>query len=54
MPTIRRPRRQGSCRGFARIDVLDIEIDETDPGRLVELVASLEPTFGGSNLADID
>ena len=38
---------------FAGIDVFDIEIDETDPDRLVETIASLEPTFGGINLEDI-
>ena len=38
---------------FAGIDVFDIEIDETDPDKLVETIASLEPTFGGINLEDI-
>src|SRR6056297_2809649 len=38
---------------FADIDVFDIEIDEPDPERLVEIIASLEPTFGGINLEDI-
>ncbi|MES2252663.1 MAG: NADP-dependent malic enzyme [Pseudomonadota bacterium] len=38
---------------FANIDVFDIEIDETDPDKLVEIIASLEPTFGGINLEDI-
>ena len=38
---------------FAGIDVFDIEVDETDPDKLVEIVASLEPTFGGINLEDI-
>ena len=38
---------------FAGIDVFDIEIDETDPDKLVETIASLEPTFGGINLKDI-
>src|SRR6187431_783375 len=38
---------------FAGIDVFDIEIDETDPDKLVEIIASLEPTFGGINLEDI-
>jgi malate dehydrogenase (oxaloacetate-decarboxylating)(NADP+) len=38
---------------FADIDVFDIEIDETDPDKFVEIVASLEPTFGGINLEDI-
>ena len=40
-------------RKFAGIDVFDIEVDETDPGKLVEIVAALEPTFGGINLEDI-
>jgi malate dehydrogenase (oxaloacetate-decarboxylating)(NADP+) len=38
---------------FAGIDVFDIEIAETDPDKLVEIIASLEPTFGGINLEDI-
>jgi malate dehydrogenase (oxaloacetate-decarboxylating)(NADP+) len=38
---------------FAGIDVFDIEIDERDPERLVDIIASLEPTFGGINLEDI-
>ena len=38
---------------FAGIDVFDIEIDERDPQRLVDIIASLEPTFGGINLEDI-
>ena len=38
---------------FAGIDVFDIEIDEKDPDKLVEIIASLEPTFGGINLEDI-
>src|SRR5690349_24718792 len=38
---------------FAGIDVFDIEVDETDPQKLVDIVASLEPTFGGVNLEDI-
>ncbi len=38
---------------FAGIDVFDIEIAETDPDRLVDIIASLEPTFGGINLEDI-
>ncbi|HUZ61958.1 MAG TPA: NADP-dependent malic enzyme [Hanamia sp.] len=38
---------------FADIDVFDIEIDETDPEKFVEIVAALEPTFGGINLEDI-
>ncbi|MDX1594495.1 MAG: NADP-dependent malic enzyme [Gammaproteobacteria bacterium] len=38
---------------FSGIDVFDIEIDELDPDRFVDIVASLEPTFGGINLEDI-
>ncbi len=38
---------------FAGIDVFDIEINERDPDRLVEIIAALEPTFGGINLEDI-
>src|SRR5499427_6143554 len=38
---------------FADIDVFDIEIDERDPQKLVDIVAALEPTFGAINLEDI-
>ena len=38
---------------FAGVDVFDIEIDELDPAKLVEIIASLEPTFGAINLEDI-
>ena len=38
---------------FAGIDVFDIEVDEADPDRFVEIVAALEPTFGAINLEDI-
>ncbi len=38
---------------FAGIDCFDIEVDERDPDRLVDIIASLEPTFGGINLEDI-
>jgi malate dehydrogenase (oxaloacetate-decarboxylating)(NADP+) len=38
---------------FAGIDVFDIEVAETDVDRLVDVVAALEPTFGGINLEDI-
>ena len=38
---------------FAGIDVFDIEIAENDPEKLVDIIASLEPTFGGINLEDI-
>src|SRR5699024_7161 len=40
-------------KNFAGIDVFDIEIDENDPDRLVDIIAGLEPTFGGINLEDI-
>jgi malate dehydrogenase (oxaloacetate-decarboxylating)(NADP+) len=38
---------------FAGIDVFDIEINEHDPDKIVDIVAALEPTFGGINLEDI-
>lgn len=38
---------------FAGIDVFDIEIDETDPDKFIQIVKALEPTFGGVNLEDI-
>ena len=38
---------------FAGVDVFDIEINEQDPVRLVEVIAALEPTFGAINLEDI-
>ncbi|NUZ07184.1 NADP-dependent malic enzyme [Piscinibacter koreensis] len=38
---------------FAGIDVFDIELDEKDPDKLIEIIASLEPTLGGINLEDI-
>lgn len=40
-------------KNFAGIDVFDIEINETDPDKLVDIIAGLEPTFGGINLEDI-
>jgi len=40
-------------KAFAGIDVFDIEIAETDPDKFVDIVAALEPTFGGINLEDI-
>jgi malate dehydrogenase (oxaloacetate-decarboxylating)(NADP+) len=40
-------------RKFAGIDVFDIEINELDPHKLVDIIAALEPTFGGINLEDI-
>jgi malate dehydrogenase (oxaloacetate-decarboxylating)(NADP+) len=38
---------------FAGIDVFDIEVNENDPDKLVDVIAALEPTFGGINLEDI-
>jgi malate dehydrogenase (oxaloacetate-decarboxylating)(NADP+) len=38
---------------FAGIDVFDLEVAENDPDRLVDIIAALEPTFGGINLEDI-
>ncbi|MBF0146527.1 MAG: NADP-dependent malic enzyme [Magnetococcales bacterium] len=38
---------------FANIDVFDIEINELDPDKLIDIIAALEPTFGGINLEDI-
>src|SRR5450756_1196159 len=38
---------------FAGIDVFDLEIAERDPDKLVDIIAALEPTFGGINLEDI-
>jgi malate dehydrogenase (oxaloacetate-decarboxylating)(NADP+) len=38
---------------FADLDAFDLEVDETDPGRFVDIVCSLAPTFGGINLEDI-
>ena len=43
----------GLFKKFAGIDVFDIEINATDPDVIVEVVAALEPTFGGINLEDI-
>ena len=38
---------------FAGIDVFDLEVDENDPDKLIDMIAALEPTFGGINLEDI-
>ena len=38
---------------FAGIDVFDLELAEHDPDKLIEVIAALEPTFGGINLEDI-
>lgn len=40
-------------KAFADIDVFDIEIDELDPQKFIDIVSPLEPTFGGINLEDI-
>ncbi|RTZ59107.1 MAG: NADP-dependent malic enzyme [Gammaproteobacteria bacterium] len=40
-------------KAFADVDVFDIEIDEKDPDRLVDIIEKLAPTFGGINLEDI-
>ncbi len=40
-------------KNFADIDVFDIEIDETDPDKIIDIVRALEPTFGAVNLEDI-
>ena len=39
---------------FAGIDVFDIELSERDPDKIVDIVAAMEPTFGGINLEDIE
>ncbi|SCK29868.1 NADP-dependent malic enzyme [Vogesella sp. LIG4] len=38
---------------FAGVDVFDIELNENDPDKLVDIICSMEPTFGGINLEDI-
>jgi len=38
---------------FANIDVFDLEIEERDPDKLIDMIVALEPTFGGINLEDI-
>ena len=43
----------GLFKTFAGINVFDIEIDENDPEKFIEIVTALEPTFGGINLEDI-
>src|SRR5512146_1256362 len=55
-PLAAKPVREGTgvlFQKFAGIDVFDIEVDERDPDKLVDIIASLEPTFGGINLEDI-
>src|SRR3546814_9469109 len=41
------------CSSDLNIDVFDIEVDAIDPDRFIDVVAALEPTFGGINLEDI-
>src|SRR5258706_54111 len=41
------------CKKVAGIDCFDIELDERDPAKLIEIIAALEPTFGAINLEDI-
>ncbi len=43
----------GLFKKFAGIDVFDIELDERDPDKLVDIIAAMEPTLGGINLEDI-
>lgn len=55
-PAAAKPMQEGIAILFKRladIDVFDLELDERDPGRFVEAVRMLEPTFGGINLKDI-
>jgi malate dehydrogenase (oxaloacetate-decarboxylating)(NADP+) len=55
-PSAGKPVMEGKAclfKKFADIDVFDLEINETEPDKLVEIVAALEPTFGGINLEDI-
>ncbi|MGH6946621.1 MAG: NADP-dependent malic enzyme [Kiloniellales bacterium] len=55
-PLAAKPVMEGTAvlfKKFAGIDVFDIEVDERDPDKLVDIVAALEPTFGGINLEDI-
>src|SRR5580698_6926061 len=55
-PLAARPVMEGKAvlfKKFAGIDVFDIEIDQSDPDKLVDVIAALEPTFGAINLEDI-
>src|SRR5690349_21419487 len=55
-PAAAKPVMEGKAvlfKNFAGIDVFDIEVNELDPDKLVDIIASLEPTFGGINLEDI-
>jgi malate dehydrogenase (oxaloacetate-decarboxylating)(NADP+) len=45
--------KSGLFKKFSGIDAFDIELNATDPDALVEIIAALEPTFGGINLEDI-
>jgi malate dehydrogenase (oxaloacetate-decarboxylating)(NADP+) len=55
-PSAAKPVMEGKAvlfKKFAGIDVFDIELNEADPERLIDIIAALEPTFGGINLEDI-
>jgi malate dehydrogenase (oxaloacetate-decarboxylating)(NADP+) len=55
-PSASKPVMEGKAvlfKRFAELDAFDIEVDETDPERFVEIVCALAPTFGGINLEDI-
>ncbi|MEM7403453.1 MAG: NADP-dependent malic enzyme [Myxococcota bacterium] len=55
-PSAAKPVMEGKAvlfKKFADIDVFDLEIDEKDPHKLIDIVAALQPTFGGINLEDI-
>src|SRR5207253_4804274 len=55
-PAAAKPVMEGKAclfKKFADIDVFDLEINERDPQKFVDIVASLEPTFGGINLEDV-
>jgi malate dehydrogenase (oxaloacetate-decarboxylating)(NADP+) len=55
-PAAAKPVMEGKAvlfKKFAGVDVFDIELSETDPDKLIDIVAALEPTFGGINLEDI-
>jgi len=55
-PLAGKPVMEGKCmlfKNFADIDAFDLELDCSDPDRLIDIVKSLEPTFGGINLEDI-
>jgi len=55
-PTAAKPVMEGKAilfKSFADVDAFDIEVDELDPERFIDIVCSLAPTFGGINLEDI-